>query len=85
MKSYKEFREEIQEVIDNRNPHLRKGQAVFNYIYTQYNIGVRTCSTNCPEFYDETALIDKKYDPFYKDENIEAYVKVVYDTLRDLD
>ncbi len=80
MKSYKEFREEIQEVIDNRNSHLRKGQAVFNYIYIQYNIGVRTC----PEYNDETALIDKKYDPFYKDENIEIYVEKVYEILKDL-
>lgn len=71
MKSYKEFREEIQNVIDNRPSHIRRGQAVFNYIDKNYGVA-------------RTLQYELGLDCYYRDEIIEEFVQKSYELLRDL-
>lgn len=71
MKSYKEFREEVQNVIDNRPSYIRMGQAVFNYIDESYGVA-------------RTLQFELGIDCFYRDDLIEEFVQKSYEILRDV-
>ena len=70
MITYEEFRTEIQRVIESRDSHLRKGQAIFNYVDEKYGVA-------------REAQFVHGIDCFYLDEKIEEFIKCTYNILKD--
>jgi hypothetical protein len=63
--TFEDFKNEINDVIAYRPKHIRKGQAVFNYIDSKYDVA------RAVQFGDNV-------DCFYRDDQIEDFIKASY-------
>jgi hypothetical protein len=71
MKTYEEYKNECLKVAENRPSHIRKGQAIFNYVDEKYGIA------------RETQFVHK-IDCFHLDDKIDEFIKCTYHILKDL-
>ena len=72
MKTFEEFKQEIEKEIANSPKEWRKGQACYNIIDKKYNQILSKVALDVL-YYD--------FDPFYDDEKIEDFLKLVYNEL----
>lgn len=66
----REFFEEIDVALLDREPHIREGQFVFNYIHKHYGVA------------NDVMDIDG-VDCFYKDSEIIKFIKCAYKRIKD--
>lgn len=71
MKSYEEFRNECLAVAENRPSHIRKGQAIFNYVDEMYGVA-------------REAQFVHGIDCYYLDNKIDEFIICTYNILKDL-
>lgn len=67
MRTFKEFRDEIFEAMENKPKEWRKGQFVFNYVNEVYGNVARNVQ------------FGRRVDCFYDDSKIEEFIKEAYD------
>ena len=63
--TFGDFKNEIDRVIAYRPKHIRKGQAVFNYIDSKYGVA-------------RAVQFDDNVDCFYRDDQIEKFLQQAY-------
>lgn len=63
--TFGDFKNEIDSVIVHRPKHIRKGQAVFNYIDSKYGVA-------------RAVQFDDGVDCFYRDDQIEEFLQKAY-------
>ena len=63
--TFGDFKNEINNVIAYRPKHIRKGQAVFNYVDTKYDVA-------------RAVQFDDNVDCFYRDDQIEDFLQKAY-------
>ena len=63
--TFGDFKNEIDRVIENKPKNWRKGQAVFNYIDSKYDVA-------------RTVQFEDKVDCFYIDDNIDEFLQKAY-------
>lgn len=68
--TFGDFKNEINDVIVHRPKQIRKGQAVFNYIDTKYGVA-------------RAIQFDDNVDCFYRDDQIENFIKAAYNRIKD--
>lgn len=71
MITYEEFRNECFAIADMRQEHLRKGQAIFNYVDEMYGVA-------------REAQFVHGVDCYYLDNKIDEFIKCTYNILKDL-
>lgn len=71
MITYEEFKNECLTVAENRHSHIRKGQAIFNYVDEKYDVA-------------REAQFVHGIDCYYLDDKIDELIKCTYNILKDL-
>lgn len=71
MITYEEFKNECLTVAENRPSHIRKGQAIFNYVDEKYDVARK-------------AQFVHGVDCYYLDDKIDEFIKCTYNILKDL-
>lgn len=71
MVTFEEYKKECLKVAEQRPSHIRKGQAIFNYVDEKYGVA-------------REAQFKHHIDCFYLDEKIDEFLICTYNILKDL-